>query len=120
MWPLAKSSTGPVKTSPLGKLRCPSELLQRRPATLRVRSVSSVTKRRVRLVASMSHSTLLFVVDGPPGGYRIGLIEQAGAVDEVLVVGQAHLGLLGTGLGGEECAATSGGRPGRRAPCGAR
>ena len=38
--PVAESSTGPVKISPEGMFRLPSELIQVRPATERVRSVS--------------------------------------------------------------------------------
>jgi hypothetical protein len=41
-------STGPVKISPLGMLRRPSELTQVRPATDKVRSVPSASMRSSR------------------------------------------------------------------------
>ena len=41
--PLAECSCGPVKTSPLGMLRRPSELIQVRPATFSRRSVPAVS-----------------------------------------------------------------------------
>ena len=44
---MAESSTGPVKISPEGMLRRPSELIQVRPATERVRSVPSASIRIV-------------------------------------------------------------------------
>ncbi len=43
--PLADVSCGPVKTSPLGMLRWPSELTQMRPLTFSVRSVPSASMR---------------------------------------------------------------------------
>ena len=46
--PLALSSSGPVKTSPLGMLRLPSELTHVRPATPSVRSVPSASRRSSR------------------------------------------------------------------------
>ena len=43
--PVAESSTGPVKISPDGMFRLPSELIQVRPATERVKSVPSASIR---------------------------------------------------------------------------
>ena len=57
--PLAESSSGPVKTSPLGMLRRPSELIHVRPSTRRRRSVPSASIRISRATASRSTSRRL-------------------------------------------------------------
>ena len=56
MWPSAESSTGPVKTSPEGMLRRPSEFTHVRPATLRRRSVPSASMRSSLATARRSIS----------------------------------------------------------------
>jgi hypothetical protein len=40
----------------------------------------------------------------PPARFRIRLVDEAGAVDELLVVAQRHVRFLRLGCGGEECA----------------
>ena len=55
MRPFALRSSGPVKTSPLGMLRRPSELTQVRPPTRSVRSVPSASMRSSS--AALSRST---------------------------------------------------------------
>ena len=52
--PVADASCGPVKTSPEGMLRRPSELIQVRPETSRVRSVPGAWRRISRTVESRS------------------------------------------------------------------
>ena len=53
------------------------------------------------LLAQQIDQALLPVADGPPRGHWVSLVEVAGAEDEILVLGQAHLGVLGERLGGE-------------------
>ncbi len=45
----------------------------------------------------------LLLADGDalPGGDGVGLVEEAGVEDEILVLGEGHLGILGAGLAGE-------------------
>ena len=117
MWPLAESSTGPVKTSPSGKFFVPSALIQVRPATLSVRSVPGRDDPQLALAAQQIDEALLALPDGAPGGDRVGFVQLAGGVDEVLVLGQRHLGVLGVRLGREERADPAR-WPGRSAPSG--
>ena len=54
--PLAERSRGPVNTSPLGRLRLPSEFCHRRPSTRSDTSVPSPSMRIVRAAARRSQS----------------------------------------------------------------
>ena len=55
-WPFALDSSGPVKISPLGMLRVPSELTHRRPLTDSRRSVPGASMRSSRAPATRSIS----------------------------------------------------------------
>ena len=87
-----------MKISPEGMLRRPSELIQVRPATESVRSVS------VGLDPDRLHACHEFDQAGLPaaqllpGRLRVGSIEEHGPGDEVFVLGQGHPG--GRGVGG--------------------
>ena len=94
--------TGPVKTSPSGKFSWPSQLIQRRAgdAHAHVGAVGGDDAVVVLAVEEIDEA-LLLLADAFPRGDGIGVIEHAGAKDEVLVLAEAHLGVLGGGLGGE-------------------
>ena len=81
---------GPVKTSPLGMLRLPSELTHVRPATLSVRSVPSASMRSSRGVAQAGDQALLEGAQPAPGGDRIGLVEEQRAAHEGREVVERH------------------------------
>ena len=105
-WPLALCSCGPVKTSPLGMLRLPSELTHVRPATLSVRSVPSASRRSSRASRRRPISALLEGAQAAPRRDRVGLVEEQRAAHEGREVLERHAGLRGQRLG----------RPQRRAP----
>ena len=97
MRPSAESSTGPVKTSPDGMLRLPSELTHVRPATLSRRSVPSASMRSSRAPAQPLDQARLQRAQLAPGGRRVVAVEEHGAADERLQLGGPHPGLLGGG-----------------------
>ena len=92
--PVVSVSIGPVKTSPSGKLRSPLQGTHVRPATPTVRSVSSASTRSVRTPDRRSAMARSFSAKSTPGRHRVGEVQPAGPVDEVLVGGQRHVGVL--------------------------
>ena len=104
--PLALRSCGPVKTSPLGMLRLPSELTHVRPATPSVRSVPSASRRSSRASRRRAISRSWKARRPPHGRHRVGLVEEQRAAHEGREVLERHARLLGERLG----------RPQRRAP----
>ena len=93
--PLADSSSGPVKTSPLGMLRRPSELIQVRPPTRRRRSVPSASIRISRAGRAARRAAPGASLSSRHACDRVGTVEEQGPVDERRVVVVAHPRLLG-------------------------
>ena len=94
-FPAQNPRAGPVNTSPLGMLRRPSELIQVRPSTRRRRSVPSALIRTSRAGRRRSTRRCWRGAQLPPGGDRIGAVEEQRPCDERRVLAFAHPGLLG-------------------------
>jgi hypothetical protein len=94
--PFTESSTGPVKISPSGKFSCAGDegALLDRHLQVDVRAFEG------HLVAALQpvHRLALAGILEAPEGHRVLVVEHAGAEDELAVIAQAHLGLLGHGL----------------------
>ena len=97
MTPSAESSCGPVKTSPEGMLRLPSELTHVRPSTRSVRSVPSASMRSSRGGREPLDQPRLRVVQLAPRGDRIVAVEEERALDQRGEVAGRHAGLLRAG-----------------------
>src|SRR3954463_7253309 len=108
--PSALSSSGAVKTSPSGKFSCPSAPTQRRsPPTAMVRSVPSAPaaadgdgqvgplgdEAQLLLRGEQLDHPLQLAREPAPALDRVAVVEQRRVVEEVLVLGQRHLGVLG-------------------------
>ena len=116
---------GPVKISPEGMLRRPSELIQVRPATESVRSVPSPSIRTSETPVMNSTSPACRRPSVLPGRDRVVAVEEHRRGDVSLVVGQRHPGVGGVGGGRDtgsgpiaSCwpARGAGPGPGRRSP----
>ena len=104
--PSAESSCGPVKTSPDGMLRLPSELTHVRPPTRSRRSVPSASIRSSSAPLSRSISRACRSRSSPHAASGSVAVEEQRALDERAELGRAHARLLGRG----------GRRPERAAP----
>ena len=100
--PSTESSTGPVKNSPSGMLWSPSQGMNVRPAMPSLMSVPGAVTRTSSWPSIHSASRSRLGRGALPGGQRVGVVGEAGAEVEVLVVGEAHLRLRGVGVGREE------------------
>ena len=88
-----------MKISPEGMLRLPSELIQVRPATERVKSVPGASIRSDFAPGHEFDQAGLAAPQLLPGGLRVVPIEEHGPGDEIFILGKAHAGGLGVSLG---------------------
>ncbi len=102
MCPSAESSTGPVKTSPDGKLRLPSELIQVSAGDAEAQVGAGGSDVDVAPVLEPVDHAGLAVGELAPGGDRVGAIEHAGGGEECGELVGRHVGVLGEGGGGED------------------
>ncbi len=80
--PLADVSCGPVKTSPDGMLRLPSELTQVRPSTCRASARCPAPRCGSPGVRQRLDQPRLAVAQRAPGGDRVRLVEEQRALDQ--------------------------------------
>ena len=97
--PSADVSCGPVKTSPEGMLRLPSELTHVRPSTFSRRSVPGASMWISRRRREPLDQPRLERAQLAPRGDRVVAVQEQRALDEVLELARAHPGLLGGGRG---------------------
>ena len=125
--PSAECSCGPVKTSPDGMLRLPSELIHVRPSTSSVRSVPSASMWISRAGARRSIRPAWNARSSPHAATGSSRSRNSARADEVLELARAHPGLLGGGGGrpqrdrpalGERAARAAARGRARRAPSG--
>jgi len=97
--PLAESSTGPVKISPPGMFLWPSSLIQVRPATEKVRSVSGPTRWISRLPARRSISASCRAPSSRQTATGSGRSTRPRTEDKIGQLAGRHLPVLGVGVG---------------------
>ena len=100
--PFAESSTGPGEELAVGHVVAPVGGDERAPETFRCRSVPGPSMWISSLPVDPLGEPARLLRLRAPGLDRVVAVAQAGAVEEVLVVGQRHVGLGGVGVRREE------------------